>query len=233
MLTKVYNGSQKTCNFQFARTFKKDGLTEGPRQTTTTQRRRRRRRRQASSSVSINSDTLRRPSLFDTWFRRPSLPMLTPPPYQEFEDEDSDDMEEEVNAQNLTTTADEFFVESAALTINGHNITSLGLDVGTADFDSEKFIQFMTVAGSYCGTMSSGLTEQDFMSNYFFLGYDTSASGHAYMTELAHTARTGSYQFRFRFNIPSLEPVTLLYFAEYEGSIIMNKEGKVTRSYVI
>jgi hypothetical protein len=206
MLTKIYKGSQSTCNFQFARTFTKGSLTES----------RRRKRRRMPSTVSINSDTPRRSSWLDMLLRRQSLPM-TPPPYQEFENVDSD--MEKGNAKNVTTTPNEWFVESASLTLNGHNVTSLGLEAGTAEFDTERFVQFMTVAGSYSGTMSNGLSEQDYLSNYFFIGYDTSIGGTAYMTELSHTARTGSYQFRFKFNVPSLEPVNLLYFAEYEGSM--------------
>ena len=235
MLTKIYNGNQSTCNFQFARTFKKDSLTESPRQTTTPSRRRAR----MPSTVPIQSDIPRRSSwLLDTLLcRRPSLPPMlpttTPPPYQEFEAVNDIDMEEEGNAGNLTTTPDEWFVESATLTLNGQNISSLGLDTSTAAFDTEKYVQFMAVAGAYSGYISNALSVQDYLSNYFFLAYDTSATGQAYQSELAHTARTGSYQFKFKFNVPSLEPVTLLYFSEYEGSIIMNREGKVMKSFVV
>ena len=68
---------------------------------------------------------------------------------------------------------------------------------------------------------------------YPLFAWDLSTNGASYDINLGSAARVGYYRLQVEFSAPTPKPLTALYFMEYTGTLSLDYQGQVKRSYVI
>ena len=73
----------------------------------------------------------------------------------------------------------------------------------------------------------------DYEKAYPVFGFDLSNSGESFDPTLSTAARVGFYRLSTLFSDPTPTNITAIMFFEYSGTLTVDVNGKVSRSFVV
>ena len=80
---------------------------------------------------------------------------------------------------------------------------------------------------------SLGITMDDYEKAYPLFGFDLSNSGESFDPKVLTASRVGYYRLSTLFSKPCPKNITAIYFSEYSGTLKVDIDGKISRSFVV
>ena len=143
-------------------------------------------------------------------------------------------MEENRNIQSLESfTEKDVYIKTCDLRKDGASINSLSQIEATRQSSPCSYFQFAKVLGAVQSGFSPGITLEDYEKAYPIYGFDLSNSGESWDSMVSTAARDGYYRLSTLFSGPIPKPITAIYFFEYSGTLTVDAEGLVKRSFVV
>ena len=129
--------------------------------------------------------------------------------------------------------ATDIYIKHCDLCKDGTSLNSLSQIDASRTSSPCSYYQFAKVLGAVQTGFSPGITMDDYEKAYPIFSFDLSNSGESYDSMLSTSARVGYYRLSTLFSDPTPSNITAIYFFEYSGTLTVDHENKIKRSFVV
>ena len=143
-------------------------------------------------------------------------------------------LNENGNQRQLNAFADtDVYIKHCDLRKDGASMQSLSQVEATRRSSPCSYYQFSKVLGAVQTGFSPGITMDGYEKAYPIFCFDLSNSGESFDPMVSTAARVGYYRLSTLFSDPTPTAITGIYFFEYSGTLMVDVNGKVSRSFVV